>query len=146
MQRMAEEVPETAQAGFFSSHPSSAERFTTLQREAAELSSHHAVRRTERVMPGPQPAALKRDEKACRQARAFFYEAKEVNSPERRVALYQRGLRMCPQSPRAHAELAETYANLGERREAIEEYREALRYDPNYPGVRDRLAELEGSS
>jgi predicted Zn-dependent protease len=145
MQRMAEEVPETAQSGFFSSHPSSAERFTTLQREAAELSSHHAVRRTERVMPGPQPAALKRNEKACRQARPFFYEAKEVKSLERRIALYQRGLRMCPQSPRAHVELAQTYADLGERREAVEEYREALRYDPNYPGVRDRLAELEGN-
>lgn len=145
MRRMAEEVPETAQAGFFSSHPSSAERFTTLQHEAEELSSHHAVRRTERVIPGPQPAALKRNEKACRQARPFFFQAKEAKDSDRRISLYQRGLRMCPQSPRAHAELAQAYANLGERREAIEEYREALRYDPNYPGVRNRLAELEGN-
>lgn len=143
MQRMAEEVPETAQSGFFSSHPSSVERFTTLQREAEELSAHHAVRRTERVPPGPKPTTLQRDEKACRQARPIFYQAQKAKNAERRIALYQRGLRLCPQSPRAHAELAEIYADAGEYREAVEEYREALRYDANYPGVRDRLAELE---
>jgi tetratricopeptide (TPR) repeat protein len=88
--------------------------------------------------------ALKRDEKACQQARPIFYQAKETSNPDRKIALYQRGLRTCPQSPRAHAELAQVYENLGEWREAIEEYREALRYDPDYPGVRDRLVELEG--
>lgn len=144
MRRMAEEVPETAQAEFFSSHPSSGERFATLQREAEELGSHHAVRRTESVTPGPKPVSLKRNEKACGKARPFFYQAQETKDPERRIALYQRGLRLCPQSPRAHAELAEIYDGIGERREAIEEYREALRYDPQYPGVRNRLAELEG--
>ncbi len=144
MRRMAEEVPETAQAGFFSSHPSSVERFATLQREAEELGSHHAVRRTESVTPGPKPVSLKRNEKACSKARPFFYQAQETKDPERRIALYQRGLRLCPQSPRAHAELAEIYDGIGERREAIEEYREALRYDADYPGVRNRLAELEG--
>jgi Zn-dependent protease with chaperone function len=144
MRRMAEEVPETANAGFFSSHPSSVERFATLQREAEELSSPHAVRRTESVTPGPEPVALKRNEKACRQARTFFYQAQETKTPDRRIALYQRGLRLCPQSPRAHAELAQIYDDVAERREAVEEYREALRYDPDYPGVRNRLAELEG--
>lgn len=144
MRRMAEEVPQTANAGFFSSHPSSVERFATLQREAEALSPSHAVRRTESVVPGPKPVVLKRDEKACRQARPTFYQAKEASNPDRKIALYQRGLRMCPQSPRAHAELAEVYEDIGEWREAIEEYREALRYDPDYPGARDRLAELEG--
>ena len=144
MRRMAEEVPETANAGFFSSHPSSVERFTTLQREAEELSSHHAVRRTESMAPGPKPVPLKRNEKACHQARSFFYQAHETKNPDRRIALYQRGLRLCPQSPRAHAELARIYDDVGERREAVEEYREALRYDSDYPGVRNRLAELEG--
>jgi predicted Zn-dependent protease len=144
MRRMAEEVPETANAGFFSSHPSSVERFATLQREAEELSSHHAVRQTESVTPGPKPVALKRNEKACRQARPSFYQAKKAKNSDRRIALYQDGLRLCPQSPRAHAELAEIYADVGEHREAVEEYREALRYDPHYPGVRNRLAELEG--
>jgi hypothetical protein len=32
---------------------------------------------------------------------------------------------------------------LGNTGEAIEEYREALRYDSDYPGARERLAELQ---
>lgn len=144
MRRMAEEVPETANAGFFSSHPSSVERFATLQREAEELSGPHAVRRTESDTPGRKPVSLKRNEKSCRQARTLFYQAQKTKDPERRIALYQRGLRQCPQSPRAHAELAEIYADIGDRQEAVEEYREALRYEADYPGVKRRLAELEG--
>lgn len=145
MRRMAEEIPETANAGFFSSHPSSAERFETLQRQAAILRPTHETRRASGDV-GPRPRRmLKRDEQACRQARPIFLRAKETRDPDRQIALYQRGLRMCPQSPRAHAELAEVYADLGERREAIEEYREALRYDSDYPGARERLSELGGA-
>ncbi len=144
MQRMAEEIPETANSGFFSSHPSSAERFDTLQRQAAILRPNHETRRASgEVGPAPQ-RMLKRDEQACRQARPIFLRAKETEDPDRRIALYQRGLRMCPQSPRAHAELAEVYADLGETREAVEEYREALRYDSEYPGARERLSDLQG--
>jgi predicted Zn-dependent protease len=143
MRRMAEEVPETASSGFFSSHPSSLERFETLQRQAAALSPEHAGRlaMSDRP-PGPQPT-LKRDEKACQQARPLFYQARDTSDLERKVALYQRGLRLCPQSPRAHAELAEVYVSLGEEREAMEELREALRYDPDYPGAQDRLYQIE---
>lgn len=144
MRRMAEEIPETANSGFFSSHPSSAERFDTLQRQAAILRPNHETRRASgEVGPAPQ-RMLKRDEQACRQARPIFLRAKETEDPDRRIALYQRGLRMCPQSPRAHAELAEVYADLGETREAVEEYREALRYDSEYPGARERLSDLQG--
>jgi len=143
MQRMAEEVPETASSGFFSSHPSSTERFAVLQREAATLSPGHETRRATGETPGPRPG-VKRNEKACQQARQFFYRAKDMGDVDKKIALYQRGLRLCPESPRAHAELAAAYVDLGENREAIEEYREALRYDPNYPGARDGLSELEG--
>lgn len=76
-------------------------------------------------------------------ARSLFGQ-KIPDDPDRKIALYQRGLRMCPQSPRAHAELADVYADLGDTREAIEEYRETLRYDPDYPGARERLSELQG--
>src|SRR5256885_11859960 len=45
MQRMAEEVPQTAAAGFFSSHPSSTERAAALQRLAAQLGTGSETRR-----------------------------------------------------------------------------------------------------
>jgi predicted Zn-dependent protease len=143
MRRMAEEVPETANAGFFSSHPSSVERFETLYRQAETLRPNHETRYASGEV-GPRPKQmLERDEQACRQARPIFLRAKATRDPDQRIALYQRGLRMCPQSPRAHAELADVYAGLGDTREAIEEYREALRYDSDYPGARERLSELQ---
>lgn len=144
MRRMAEEIPETANAGFFSSHPSSVERFETLQRQAEILRPNHETRRASGDV-GPRPKRmLKRDEQACRQARPIFVRAKDADDSDRKIALYQRGLRMCPQSPRAHAELADVYTDLGDTREAIEEYRETLRYDSDYPGARERLSELQG--
>src|SRR5438552_3549328 len=139
---MAEEVPETATAGFFSSHPSSVERAAELQREAAQLGQQHEERRAVGDVPGPQPLR-ERNEEACRKAKPYFYRAKDAADLEEKVALYHRGLRLCPQSPRAHAELAEVYADLGNEREAAEELREVLRYDPDYPGANRRLRELE---
>ncbi|MGE0821776.1 MAG: M48 family metalloprotease [Candidatus Binatia bacterium] len=145
MRRMAEEIPETANAGFFSSHPSSAERFETLHHEAAALRPDHETRRTAAEEIGPRASrSFQRDEALCRQARPFFIRAKNANNPDQKIALYQRGLRLCPQSPRAHAELADVYASLGETREAVAEYHEALRYDPDFPGARRRLEDLEG--
>jgi predicted Zn-dependent protease len=142
MRRMAEEVPESAAGGFFSSHPSSVDRFDLLQRQAAQLSSSRPTRYAAGEREGSRLLA-QRDEQACRQAQPLFHRAKDTSDVDRKIALYQRGLKICPESPRAHAELARTYATLGEHREAIEEYREALRYDPDYPGARDRLLELE---
>lgn len=142
MQRMAEEVPQTATAGFFSSHPSSVERAAELQRLADQLGGEQETRRARDASPAPRPLPA-RDEKACRQARPYFYRARDATDREEKVALYQRGLRLCPQSPRAHAELAEAYADLGDDREAAEEFREVLRYDPRYPAARSRLRELE---
>lgn len=143
MQRMAEEVPQTATAGFFSSHPSSAERAQALDRLAAQLS---AERKEPRVSSSEKPRtqpALKRDEKACSKARPYFYRARDTVDPKEKVKLYQRGLRMCPQSPRAHAELAEVYLELGDDSKAAKEFRQVLRYDPDYPGAETRLHELE---
>ncbi len=73
MRRMAEEEPQTATAGFFSSHPSSLERARTLKQE---------------------------DEEACHRARPYFYRAQDTQDVEEQIAPYRRGLRLCPQSPR----------------------------------------------
>jgi predicted Zn-dependent protease len=142
MERMAREVPQTAKSGFFSSHPGSIERAQALRQAAAELSGRQEERRLARDESARQ-SGLNRDEKACQQAKTYFYRAKDMEDLGEKVFLYQRGLRVCPQSPRAHAELAEAYADLGETREAIDEWREVLRYDPDYPGARERLHVLQ---
>ncbi|MBI3303397.1 MAG: M48 family metalloprotease [Deltaproteobacteria bacterium] len=142
MQRMAEEVPQTATAGFFSSHPSSVERAAELRHEAAQLGERREERHVVSEVPDRRPVP-ERDEEACQRARPYFYRARDAADLDEKVALYQRGLRLCPQSPRAHSELADAYADLGEEREAAEELREVLRYNPNYPDARSRLRKLE---
>lgn len=142
MERMAREVPQTASSGFFSSHPGSTERAEALRRTAAQLSG----RREEHRLAQENAArwsGIERDEEACQRAKTYFYRAKDMTNPDEKVFLYQRGLRICPQSPRAHAELADAYIDLGETREAMEELREVLRYDPDYPGAQERLRALQ---
>ncbi len=141
MERMATEVPETTAAGFFSSHPSSVERFKALQRLAAQLDLSPAEQRV--VSDSRRRPLPERDEEACQRAKPYFYRASDAPEPQEKIALYQRGLRLCPQSPRAHAELAEAYVQLGDARGAAAEWREVLRYDPTYPQARSRLRELE---
>lgn len=142
MERMAREAPQTARAGFFSSHPGSIERAEGLRQVAAELSGRQVEHRLARD-ESARRSDLNRDENACQQAKTYFYRAKDMEDLGEKVFLYQRGLRVCPRSPRAHAELAEAYAGLGETREAIEEWREVLRYDPDYPHARERLQILQ---
>ncbi len=145
MRRMAREVPETAAADFFSSHPSSPQRAKTLQRLAAQLSAQAPVPQVATLSEPPsRPPASRfgRDEEACRRARSYFYRALDARSLDQKARLYHRGLRLCPQSPRAHFELAEVYTRLGQLERAAAELRVVLSYDPAYPGARQRLRSL----
>ena len=142
MERMAREAPQTASGGFFSSHPGSIERAEILRQLATGLSgkqTEHQLAREESI----RQSGLPRDEEACQGAKTYFHRAKDMADLGEKVFLYQRGLRMCPQSPRAHFELADAYIGLGESRDAMEELREVLRYDPDYPGARERLRVLQ---
>jgi predicted Zn-dependent protease len=143
MDRMAQEVPETATAGFFSSHPGSVERAQALHQLAAQFGGRPTEQRVAKRDSAQQRPALERDEAACERAKQYFYRAKEARKPGEKVALYQQGLRACPQSPRAHAELADAYVDLGDEDKAVREFRQTLRYDPHYPGAESRLHELE---
>ena len=139
MRRLAEEVPQSATAGFFSSHPSSVERASALKKRAGRLTRRaDGVRRTKSV------TRFGRDEAACRRAKPYFYRARESLNLTRKAALYRRGLGQCPESPRAHFELAETYIQLGQDRRAAAELRAVLRYDSGYPRAQRRLREVEG--
>ena len=138
MRRMSVEVPESATAHFFSSHPSSVDRATALRR----LAERHA-RRAPAAEPVPRPGRFGRDEDACRKAQPVFYQALASTDPARKIDLYRRGLRQCPQSPRAHFELAEAYTAQGHHERAAAELLEVLRYDPTYPEAQTRLREAQ---
>lgn len=146
MRRMAEEEPHTATAGFFSSHPSSAERAQTLRQVAAHLSLPSVSAPQVGVSADKRAAApgrFERDETACRRAKTYFYRALDTKNLRDKARLYRRGLRICPESPRAHFELADAYVRLGQTDRAAEELRETLSYDPTYPQARTRLRSIE---
>ncbi len=138
MRRMAEEVPRSATAGFFSSHPSSGERATALKKMAGQLTIQSDGAR--RMSTAPR---FGRDEAACRRAKQHFYRAQESMDLAAKAALYRRGLHQYPESPRAHLELAETYLQMGQDYRAAAELREALRYDAGYPRAQGLLYEVE---
>ncbi|MGH7961832.1 MAG: tetratricopeptide repeat protein, partial [Candidatus Binatia bacterium] len=116
--------------------------FATLQRMAAEMSQRPEPRRVVSNVPDRQPQGG-RNEAACRRATPYFYRAADTTKLREKVTLYRQGLRICPASARAHFELADAYTRLGEPRQAAAELRAVLQYDPDYPGARRRLHELE---
>ena len=146
MQRMAVQEPHTATAGFFSSHPSPYERAQTLRQVAAQISRQPATASQVSVSADngtATPRRFDRDETACRRAKAYFYRALDTKNLSDKARLYRRGLRICPESPRAHFELADVYTRLDQTDRAAEELRETLTYDPAYPGAQARLRSIE---
>ena len=138
MRRMAEEVPHSATASFFSSHPSSVERAVALKKVAGQLGALSGVSSRTRAS-----TRFDRDEVACNQARPNFYRALQTVDLTEKVSLYRRGLRQCPESPRAHFELAETYSQMGQNDRAAAELRHVLRYEPGNLRAKRRLREVE---
>ncbi len=137
MRRMAEEVPHSATASFFSSHPSSVERAVALKKVAGQLGASGISSRT------IASTRFDRDEVACDRAKPYFHRALQAVDLTEKVSLYRRGLRQCPESPRAHFELAETYSQMGQNDRAAAELRHVLRYEPGNLRAKRRLREVE---
>ena len=138
MRRMAEEVPHSATASFFSSHPSSVERAVALKKVAGQLRASSGA--SSRTIASTR---FGRDEVACNRAKPYFYRALQAVDLAEKVSLYRRGLRQCPESPRAHFELAETYSQMGQNYRTAAELRHVLRYEPGNPHAKRRLREVE---
>ncbi len=136
--RMAEEVPLSATASFFSSHPSSVERAAALKKVAGQLGASSSI--SSRTIASTR---FNRDEVACNRAKSNFYRALKTGDLTEKVSLYRRGLRQCPESPRAHFELAETYSQMSQNDRAAAELRHVLRYEPGNLRARRRLRAVE---
>ena len=147
MRRMAEEVPHSATASFFSSHPSSVERAAALKAVALKAIALKKVA-GQRGASGVSSRTIvstrfDRDEVACNRAKPNFYRALQTVDLTEKISLYRRGLRQCPESPRAHFELAGTYSQIGQNDRAAAELRHVLRYEPGNPHAKRRLREVE---
>jgi len=148
MRRMAKEIPHSATASFFSSHPSSVERAVALKAAALKAVVLKAVAGQLGVSSGISSrtiasARFDRDEVACNRAKPYFYRALQTVDLTEKVSLYRRGLRQWPETPRAHFELAETYSQMIQNNGAAAELHHVLRYEPGNPRAKRQRREVE---
>jgi Tfp pilus assembly protein PilF len=62
------------------------------------------------------------------------------------AAEYRAALRSKPGSPEIHSNLGAVLALQGQQQQAMEEFNEALRLDPNFTQAKERLKALTGKN
>jgi len=107
---------------------------------------HVASRAIYRLTPGPT-GAVEGDRMSAVSAETWFLEGVAVANrgepnSEREAACYREALRLRPDYPEAHNNLAVTLRVLGQLEEAEQHYRAALRLRAGYPDAHHNLAVL----
>lgn len=86
------------------------------------------------------------DRKECQDATKELARAGERALPADKLFHLRRALRLCPEDSRYHLELAALYRSLGRDGDAIYEYHEAARVDPDNQEAMTALKELGSSA
>lgn len=94
----------------------------------------------------PQGALTVSNGKECQDATKELARAGERALPADKLFHLRRALRLCPEDPRYHLELAALYRSLGRDGDAIYEYNEAVRVDPDNQEASKALKELGSSA
>lgn len=74
--------------------------------------------------------------------RDYFDKAQSSRNPDEAIALYRRGLEICPDDDVAHYELGKILAETGRSEEAARSFEAALKINPAFADARRRLEEL----
>ena len=82
--------------------------------------------------------------RACRRGEGYFRKAQRARRLNRKIDLLREGLRYCPGNPAAHNDLGVALMLKGNYRAAENQFRHALRIDPDYRPARRNLAYLMG--
>jgi len=90
-----------------------------------------------------QQETEKRD--ACNRAFRDFEQAQATKEARAAVALYRKGLTLCPDDDVAHYELGKLLAGLGQAKEARSEFEKAVKINPNFTAARTALEGLSTS-
>lgn len=80
-----------------------------------------------------------KEREACNRAFFLFDAARKAATPEEAIERYREGLALCPKDDVAHNELGELYLQLGRTDEAVAEFHEALRLNPNFSRAQKNL-------
>lgn len=94
-----------------------------------------------------EPAELKGGTE-CRQADDEMTKAQAAADTSDKLFHTRRAIRLCPERPAFHQALAEIYLALNRKEDAVFEYEEALKYDPNYSPAKEGMKNISslGSS
>lgn len=79
----------------------------------------------------------------CNRAFADFDKAQAANNAAEAVALYRRGLKLCPDDDVAHYELGKILQRMGQTQDAQMEFEAALKINPNFHDARRQLEGLK---
>jgi tetratricopeptide (TPR) repeat protein len=83
---------------------------------------------------------------ACNRAFRDFEQAQSTKDPGVAVALYRKGLALCPDDDVAHYELAKVLVELGQVKEARSEFEAALKINPNFTAAKAAREGLQGKN
>lgn len=125
----------------------------TLRRQEDELRQLREEKRQREAGERPGTGIDQEEERAerrrrsCNDAFQSFEKAQAVQAegnPLDAVALYRKGLNLCPDDDVAHYELGKIFAGLGRREEARREFDAALRINPDFNGAQQELDKIGG--
>lgn len=87
-----------------------------------------------------------RQQQDCSRAfREYFDKAQQSNNREEVLALYRKGLELCPDDDVAHFEYGRALADAGRSTEAEKEFEAALKINPSFAEARRQLESLRSS-
>jgi tetratricopeptide (TPR) repeat protein len=75
----------------------------------------------------------------CNLAFREYFEKAQMSDREQAIALYRKGLAVCPDDDVAHYELGKAFAGQGSYPEAEKEFEAALKINPNFVDAKKQL-------
>lgn len=76
----------------------------------------------------------------CKDADAEVRKADQASDAGDKLFHYRRALRLCPRDSKIHAAIGDLYLALGRKDDAVFEYEEGLKVDPNSASLKSKLA------
>jgi len=117
-----------------------------MQQQDAEIQRlKQEIVRQRREIEQIKLAKLKVEQKRqdCNLAFRDFEKAQEAANRDQSIALYRKGLELCPDDDVARYELGKIFMAVGRRAEAQEEFEAALRINPDFKSARRELKDLQ---
>ncbi len=118
-----------------------------MKQQDAEIQRlRQEIARQRREIEQIKLAKLKVEQKRqdCNLAFRDFEKAQVAATRDQAIAIYRKGLELCPDDDVARYELGKIFMAVGRRAEAQEEFEAALRINPDFKSARLELKALQG--